>query len=137
MKAAAYMVRQNRDNHHDIVEIEIPFFMVREAELKKLGRTPDNNEVIVLLIDRRTLGKTAVIERDLSELSSTELRDNQSKVDKSMAKEWASWNDHGSFKPRLRSKAKNTIDARWLHKWKMIDGHKEIKSRLCMRGFQD
>jgi hypothetical protein len=54
-----------------------------------------------------------------------------------MAKEWASWNDHQSFIPRLRSAAKNVIDARWVHKWKVVDGKKIIKSRLCVRGFKD
>ena len=55
----------------------------------------------------------------------------------SMAKEWTSWNDHPSFIPILRNKAENVIDACWLLKWKIIDGKKMFKSRLCVRGFED
>ena len=31
----------------------------------------------------------------------------------------------------------NVLDARWLHKLKIFDGKKEIKSLLCVRGFKD
>ena len=54
-----------------------------------------------------------------------------------MAKEWTSWSDHQSFEPRLRSQAKKVTDARWVHKWKMVDDKRVIMSRLCVGGFKD
>ena len=47
-------------------------------------------------------------------------------IDASMAKEWTSWNDHHSFIPILRNNAENVIDARWLHKWNIVDGKQVI-----------
>ena len=88
-------------------------------------------------IDRRTLGLNFQIEHDLPALSPAVLKEHAKKVEESMAKEWASWNDHGSFKPRLKRKANNVIGARLLHKWKIIDGKKEMKSLLCVRGSKD
>ena len=37
----------------------------------------------------------------------------------------------------LKKDTKNRVDTRWVHKWKLIDGVKSIKSRLTMRGFKD
>ena len=78
-----------------------------------------------------------LIQRDLPELTAADAKTHAKEIEASLSKEWASWNDHAAFKPILRSKAKNVIDARWLHKWKLVDGKKVIKSRMCVRGFKD
>ena len=137
IKAAAYQAKCNMIATENIVELEVPFFLLREAEQKKLGRRADKNEIVLLQIDRRTLGQSFQIDHELKMQSPADLREHTTKVEEPMAKEWASWNDHGSLKLRLRSKAKNVIGARLLHKWKIIDGKKEIQSRLCVRGFKD
>jgi hypothetical protein len=36
-----------------------------------------------------------------------------------------------------KDKAKNRIDSRWVLKWKIIDKTREVKARLCVRGFKD
>ena len=88
-------------------------------------------------IDKHTLGQNFQIQRDLPELNSADVKKHEKEVDTAMAKEWTSWNDHGTSKPRLRSAATNVIDARWVLKWKIVDGVKTVKARLCVRGFKD
>ena len=136
-KHAAYLVNQHRNRHNDILEMEIPYYYLDEEAMAELGRTPDENECVVLQLDRRTGGMSYLIEQDLPELNAKDVKENQKLVDAAVAAEWASWNDNNSFWPILRSKSTNIIDTRWVHKWKIIDGKRSIKSRLCARGFKD
>ena len=136
-KDAAYLMNQAKRYTEDIAEIELPYELLDAETRTLLGRQPQPDEIIVLYADRNSGGQTHVIERDTPNLTPAECKQHAVELDKAMAKEWASWNEHASFEPRLRSKANNVIDARWVHKWKYVDGKKIIKSRLCVRGFKD
>ena len=81
----------------------------------------------MLKLDKRTGGHSYLIEEDLPELKAADIKANQALVDAAIAKEWGSWNENGSFWPILRSKASNVIDTRCVHKWKIINGKREIK----------
>ena len=102
-----------------------------------LCRTPMDEEVVLLRYNRLSHEHVYLIQRDLRELTAADVKIHAKEIEASMAKEWASWNDHEAFKRILRNKAKNLIDARWLHKWKIVDGKHVIKSRMCVRGFKD
>ena len=132
VEAASYRLKQHRDTEGSIREIEIPFELLNGSSQNKLGRTPYEYEIVLLQIDKHTLGQNFQIQRDLPELNATDIKMHQKEVHAAMAKEWNSWNDHGTFKPRLRSAATNVIDSRWVLKWKIVDGVKTVKARLCV-----
>ena len=115
VKAAAYMyrVKQKEDIEGCIREIEIPFDLLNRTSQAKLGSAPQEYDIVLLQIDKHTLGQNFQIQRDLPELIAAQIKQLQKDVDAAMAKEWTSWSDHGTFKPRLRSVASNVIDARW------------------------
>ena len=81
VKAAAYQVKCKRAATDDIVEFEVPFYFLREAKQNKLRRRPDKNEIVLLQIDRRTLGQNFQIEQDLPELSPSDLKEHAKKVE--------------------------------------------------------
>ena len=132
VKAASYLLKQQRDTEGSIREIELPFELLNRSSQTRLGRTPYEYEIVLLQIDKHTLGQNFQIQRDLPELNATDINIHQKEVDAAMANEWNSWNDHGKFKPRLRSAATNVIDARWVLQWKIVDGVKTVKARLCV-----
>ena len=136
-KRAAWLINQCRDSEHDILEIEVPTYYLTQEALGSLERLPTNEELVLMCINRRTNDVSYLIERETPNLTQAEMKEHEKELEKAMAKELSSWHDHQSFEPRLRSKAKNVIHGRWVHKWKFVDGTKVIKSRLCVRGFKD
>ena len=78
----------------------------------QLGRTPDEDEQVILQYDVITHGQVYIISRELPEITGADLKTYAKEIDISMAKEWTSWNGHHSFIPILRNKAVNVIDAR-------------------------
>ena len=114
------------------VEIEFPSYMVDPCHLP---RKPEPDEIVVLEVHPTKYSYN--IERELPVLTKAEEAQYSKELEASMAKEWKSWNDYESFVPIRKSKAFNTIDARWVHKFKIVEGERVIKSRLCVRGFRD
>ena len=57
IKAAAYQVKCNRVTNGNIIEKKNPFYLLRKAEQKNLGRKPDKNDPVLPQIDCRTLGQ--------------------------------------------------------------------------------
>ena len=78
-----------------------------------------------------------VIEKNFDELSAKEVKQHHDLVLKAMQSELESFRDHDCFKPILRHEAQNILTSRWLFKWKMIDGVRTVKARLCVHGFKD
>ena len=54
-----------------------------------------------------------------------------------MIEELSRWQSLGAFERFPRAQADNLIDARWVLKWKIIDGIRTIKAKLTVRGFRD
>jgi hypothetical protein len=72
------------------------------------------------------------------EMSKEEIRGNYTEVCATKLKELLALYQLGCYKRMSRSKAKNPVDTRWVHTWKLgEDQVRFIKSRITMRGFKD
>ena len=54
-----------------------------------------------------------------------------------MLDEFKRWLKLGAFERVSEENASNVIDARWVLKWKMVNGERIISARLVVRGFKD
>merc|ERR1711953_890641 len=54
-----------------------------------------------------------------------------------MLDELTRWQNLGAFERMPRQQATNVIDARWVIKWKEVNGKRIIQARLVVRGFKD
>ena len=73
----------------------------------------------------------------MSILTKEELSKYKAQVEEAMLKDLQSWHSEGAWQMAERATAENLIDSRWVIKWKLIDGLKAVKARLCVRGFKD
>jgi Reverse transcriptase (RNA-dependent DNA polymerase) len=76
-------------------------------------------------------------EPDVMELTAEDLRKHKSLVDAGIRKELASFHQLKTFVPALRSSISNIITCKWVHRWKVVQGQRVVKSRLTVRGFAD
>ena len=81
VKAASYLLKQHRDTEGSIGEIELPFEFLNRSSQTKLGRTPYEYEIVLLQIDKHTLGQNFQIQKDLPELNATDIKMHQKEVD--------------------------------------------------------
>eukprot|EP00974_Lingulodinium_polyedra_P129602 11210679-Lingulodinium_polyedra.AAC.1 len=70
-------------------------------------------------------------------LTLAEARANEPQVRQAMLDELTRWYELGAFQRYPRKLAKNVIDSRWVLKWKQIEGTRQIRARLTVRGFRD
>ena len=73
-----------------------------------------------------------VIETDMSILTKFEIDKYRKQVEEAMLKDLLSWHNLGAWEMAERSTAVNLIDSRWVLKWKLIEGQKAVKARLCV-----
>ena len=78
-----------------------------------------------------------VVEREMNVLTLQEARSEEPKVRQAIHDELKRWIDLGGVERMDKSKATNVLDSRWVLKWKIIDGVREIKARLTARGYKD
>ena len=78
-----------------------------------------------------------VVEREMNVLTLQEARSEEPKVRQAIRDELKRWIDLGGVERMDKSKATNVLDSRWVLKWKIIDGVREIKARLTARGYKD
>ena len=78
-----------------------------------------------------------VIERDLPTLSKDDLIKYSKEVHEAQRKELERWISMKCFSRMLKRDATNRIDSRWVLKFKIVDGKREVKARLVVRGFKD
>ena len=71
-----------------------------------------------------------VIERSMNVLTREEALQNADACKAAMIKELNRWIKHGA-------ESRNLLKSKWVLKWKMIDGSKDVKGRLVAQGFQD
>ena len=73
----------------------------------------------------------------ISILTYEEARAQASACCQAMREELQRWIDLHAFERAPLGTARNLIDARWVLKWKVVDGVRRIKARLTVRGFRD
>ena len=78
-----------------------------------------------------------VIEREMNILSADEIRKHKSAADKAKIAELMRWSNRKVFERIRRSQSSNCVTSRWVMKWKLIRGVREIKARLTVHGFKD
>eukprot|EP00959_Pyramimonas_sp_CCMP1952_P305628 6395380-Pyramimonas_sp.AAC.1 len=71
-----------------------------------------------------------VIERDLNNLSAAEIRQHHDLVVAAKLKELKRWVSRGVIERMAKKDADNRIDSRWVIKWKIIEGNRDVKGRL-------
>ena len=82
------------------------------------------------------------VDKQTNDVSKAELISEAKAVDTACMAELKSWLDHGTCKPVLAStftKATGLapVTARWVLTWKVKEGVRGVKARLCLRGFQE
>lgn len=118
--------------------------------LSDVERAPCQDECVILLINKNTNVKRAVIKRQDDTLTKEEIEKHRKEVDSAMKEELLTWMKHKCFSRKQRRHARNIIDSRWVLKWKFeyaaIDladsqtgqvGRWVIRARLTVRGFKD
>ena len=96
------------------------------------------DEVYVFIVGKGAKGKVKrMIQKNLDNLTAQDVKDNWAEVEAAIRKEIKSFIDMKTFESVLRKVAVNICTSRWVHKFKMIDGRRVVKSRLTIRGFQD
>ena len=103
-----------------------------EPQLPSLGN--DGHDVVQLFPSGV---KRTVVERANSILSIDEARANEAAVNRAMLEELTRWHQLHAFERMPRKLASNLIDARWVLKWKEVNGKRTIQARLVVRGFKD
>eukprot|EP00972_Heterocapsa_arctica_P087203 12858117-Heterocapsa_arctica.AAC.1 len=54
-----------------------------------------------------------------------------------MVEELRRWSGLNAFKRMPKGLARNVLDSMWVLTWKIIDGQRQIKARLTVRGYRD
>ncbi|CAK0813698.1 unnamed protein product, partial [Prorocentrum cordatum] len=104
----------------DCVEIGIgaPLMYWVHPEVEHIRR-PGSGEIYILRV-YNTGKRETVVEREMNVLTLEEARAHEVEVRQAM-----------------KDQATNIIDSRWVLKWKEIDGKKQVRARLTVRGFKD
>ena len=99
----------------------------------------DVDEVLVTYLAKKgsTNKQKMMVEKNFDNLTAEDVRRDWKAVEAGMRKEILSLHENKTFIRQSRKTARNILTARWVHKYKLIDGIKEVKSRMTVRGFQD
>ena len=81
--------------------------------------------------------KKTVVERENNILTLEEAQLHGKLAEQAMLDEMTRWHTLGAFQRMDRRLASNVIDARWVLKWKIVNGKRIIQARLVVRGFKD
>eukprot|EP00972_Heterocapsa_arctica_P115961 16450650-Heterocapsa_arctica.AAC.1 len=76
--------------------------------------------------------------KECDELTPQEIVENAVAVREAKKAEAANWMLHDCYRAKpIEEALSRPITARWVIRWKVKDGRRVIKARLCVRGFQD
>eukprot|EP00971_Amphidinium_carterae_P299393 5948730-Amphidinium_carterae.1 len=78
-----------------------------------------------------------VIQKEFDTLTETEMIQHAKDLQQSRLTEISKLFRLQCFRRIPRHAAQNLLDAKWVYKWKKIDGKKAIKSRITLRGFRE
>ena len=125
------------DSRPDCVEIGIgaPLMYWVYPEVGHVRR-PGPGEIYILRVFN-TGKREIVVEREMNVLTLEEARAHEVEVRQAMKDELQRWAGLKAFQRFPKDQADNIIDSRWVLKWKEIDGQKQVRARLTVRGFKD
>ncbi|CAK0801133.1 unnamed protein product, partial [Prorocentrum cordatum] len=135
---AAEAVEDDSSNSRpDCVEIGIgaPLMYWVHPEVEHIRR-PGSGEIYILRV-YNTGKHEIVVEREMNVLTLEEARAHEVEVRQAMKDELERWAELKAFQRIPKDQATNIIDSRWVLKWKEIDGKKQVRARLTVRGFKD
>ena len=128
----AFVFESGEDLKHEPLQLE--FTAVSSKYLISCECQPTTDETVLINFDAPA---EAVIERANNILTRDEALANVSKCKTAMVKELLRWNGHNAWKRYPRAQAKNALISKWVLKWKVINGSRDIKARLVVQGFRD
>ena len=119
-------------------EVELGFELLAARAHIGAGHFVAEDETLVNVynVEEDTITVKAV--KSNLEMTKDEIRENDAELSKTKLKELKALHDLVCFKRLPRAKARNPVDTRWVHTWKLGEDHiRFIKSRITMRGFKD
>ena len=87
-------------------------------------------------LHRKNLKKT-IIRRETDIVTPEEMIQYKDMIDAATVAEYRTWEKYKCFKRIPKSEAKVLIDARFVAKWKFVDGVRGIRMRMALRGFRE
>ena len=103
-----------------------------------LGAFVAHDEMIVNVFNAEDDSISAKAVKSNLEMTREEIKENNLEVSKTKLKELMALFELGCYKRFPRRSARNPVDTRWVHTWKLgEDLIRFIKSRITMRGFKD
>lgn len=140
----AYLEGSGFNDHDDDGEVE--FYITSEMAhwCDSCPRELAEGEVLCFLINKHRV--SAVIKRDVDNLTPEEQEKFKPLVEEAQLDELRRWNDLKVFRRGKRSESRNPVDGTWVLKWKYVkvkdSSGKEVekrivKARLTARGFKD
>ena len=81
--------------------------------------------------------KKVVIEKHFDELTAKDMTEHRELCEKAIMKELESFIVHDCFELIAKSEAINNLTTRFVLRWKLINGVRDIKARLVAHGFKD
>ena len=102
-------------------------------DLERIPQVGEHAEIRIY----NTHTKKTIIQRDDDILTPEEELEHSQEVVQAILDELKTWQGFQCFERQKRSEARNVIDVRWVLKWKIKQGKRFIRARLCIRGFKD
>lgn len=121
----------------DGIEIE---FSPEMCKLLEQAPQIEKDEVLVAYITKAKNKSNKIklmVEKNFDILSEADVWAHWKEVEVGTRKEVASLHENKTFVLQDRATAKNVLSARFVHKWKLVDGVRVVKSRMTVRGFED
>ncbi|CAE7314416.1 RE2, partial [Symbiodinium necroappetens] len=114
--------------------LKLEFSQQAAKYLAAFDRQLESNETLVMNMSGEV---ESVIERANNILTRQEALENVDRCRRAMVKELLRWNGHKAWLRGSKASARNTLQSKWVLKWKNIQGERDVKARLVVQGFRD